>query len=127
MRMETDRTAGMDSVTICNPFESVCFLMFDFIVFTFNSALLLDGQRRRRFSLTSIEPQAAKKRDFRKSLYHLFSLMQAQSNRLLNNVRKTEVIFYLPETATIAYTDKTSLQKTGYGNPRLVADRSKGL
>jgi len=53
--------------------------------------------------------------------------MQAQSNRLLNNVRKTEVIFYLPETATIAYTDKTSLQKTGYGNPRLVADRSKGL
>ena len=33
MPIETDRTAGMDSVTICNPFERVFFLTFDLMVF----------------------------------------------------------------------------------------------
>jgi hypothetical protein len=36
-------------------------------------------------------------------------------------------IFRLPETAGIAYTDKTSLQKTNFGEARIVAAGSKGL
>jgi len=37
------------------------------------------------------------------------------------------VIFHLPETGAIAYTDKTSLQRTSSAKAWLAANGSKGL
>jgi hypothetical protein len=54
--------------------------------------------------------------------------MRGEGNWVLENrTGLPRIIFCLPETAGIAYTDKTSLQKTNSSRAWIVAMSSKGL